>query len=85
MTPSTYNLLVAPIRKHLTACTHLGSKIKTRTQSMRLQGNRDIFADRDRLQAWLLETNPVGDVGLDAELKMERIRMSSNESVEYRT
>ncbi|KAF6232685.1 hypothetical protein HO173_009124 [Letharia columbiana] len=49
---------------------------------MRLQGNRDIFADRDRLQAWPLENYPVGDVGLDAGLKMERIRMRSNGSVQ---
>lgn len=65
-----------------TACTYLGPKIRTRTQLMRLSGHRGTFEDWDLLQAWLLENHSVGDVGLDAELKMERVRMSVNESVQ---
>ena len=49
---------------------------------MRLSGHRGTFEDWDLLQAWLLENHSVGDVGLDAELKMERVRMSVNESVQ---
>ena len=48
---------------------------------MRLSGHRRTFEDWDLLQAWLLENDSVGDVGLDAELKMERVRMRINESV----
>ena len=65
-----------------TACTYLGAKIKTRTQLMRLSGQRDIFENWETLQGWLLENYSVGDVKLDAELKMDRIRMRWNESVQ---
>ena len=49
---------------------------------IRLSGYRYIFEDWELLQAWLLENYSVGDVGLDAELKMERVRMRGNESVQ---
>lgn len=49
---------------------------------MRLSGQRGIFEDWETLQSWLLENYLVGDVKLDAELKMDRIRMRWNESVQ---
>ena len=79
-----FNLQVieGPAIQASTACTYLGQKIRTRTQLMRLQGQRETFEDWERLQVWLLENYSVGDVQLDAELKMERIRMRWNESVQ---
>ena len=50
-------------------------RLKTRTLLLRLQEKREIFEDWNKLQEWLLEGYSVEDVGLDAELKMERVRM----------
>ena len=63
-------LIKGPDTQASTACTCLGSKIETRTQLMRLSGHRETFEDWVLLQAWLLENYSVGDVGLDAELKL---------------
>lgn len=37
-----------------------------------LTGRRDVFEDSGSLQAWLLEDYSVGDMALEAELKIER-------------
>ena len=68
--------------KAATAISYLGEAIKKRTQLLRLNGLKAIFADWQLTQDWLIENYFSQSAGLDAELRMDRLKMFHDEKIQ---
>ncbi|MCJ1436055.1 hypothetical protein MMC27_005433 [Xylographa pallens] len=69
--------------KAATAISYLGQTIKARTQLLRMNGHlKGVFENWELTQEWLLDNYFSLSAGLDAELKMDKLRMYKKESVQ---